>query len=110
MDSRLALPPNTILDGSYRIERVVGSGGFGITYEAEDINLGTMVAIKEYYPFDFGDRDATMSVRPKSERHKQPSNGAAPTSCRRRARSPASSIPASCGSRACSRPTRPPTW
>src|SRR5688500_32262 len=51
--------------------RVVGSGGFGITYEAEDINLGTMVAIKEYYPFDFGDRDATMSVRPKSERHKQ---------------------------------------
>ena len=71
MDSRLALPVNTILDGSYRIERVVGSGGFGITYEAEDINLGTRVAIKEYYPFDFGDRDATMSVRPKSERHKQ---------------------------------------
>jgi serine/threonine protein kinase len=62
---------NTVLDGSYRIMRVVGSGGFGITYEAEDINLGTMVAIKEYYPFDFGDRDATMSVRPKSERHKQ---------------------------------------
>jgi hypothetical protein len=62
---------NTVLDGSYRIARVVGSGGFGITYEAEDINLGTMVAIKEYYPFDFGDRDRTMSVRPKSDRHKQ---------------------------------------
>ena len=71
MDTRLVLPLNTVLDGSYRIMRVVGSGGFGITYEAEDINLGTMVAIKEYYPFDFGDRDATMSVRPKSERHKQ---------------------------------------
>ena len=67
MDSRLALPQNTILDGSYRIERVVGVGGFGITYEAEDLNLGTMVAIKEYYPFDFGDRDATMSVQPKSD-------------------------------------------
>jgi len=71
VDSRLVLPVNTVLDGSYRIARVVGSGGFGITYEAEDINLGTMVAIKEYYPFDFGDRDRTMSVRPKSDRHKQ---------------------------------------
>ena len=41
MDSRLVLPVNTVLDGSYRIVRVVGSGGFGITYEAEDINLGS---------------------------------------------------------------------
>ena len=71
MDSRLGLPVNTVLDGSYRIERVVGSGGFGITYEAEDMNLGTLVAIKEYYPFDFGDRDSTMSVKPKSDRHRQ---------------------------------------
>jgi tRNA A-37 threonylcarbamoyl transferase component Bud32 len=70
LDGRLVLPANTIVDGDYRIMRVVGAGGFGITYEAEDINLGTMVAIKEYYPLDFGDRDANMSVRPKSERHK----------------------------------------
>ena len=35
------LPANTMLDGTYRIARVVGSGGFGITYEAEDINLAT---------------------------------------------------------------------
>jgi hypothetical protein len=33
----------------------VGSGGFGITYEAEDTNLGTLLAIKDYYHFDFGD-------------------------------------------------------
>ncbi|MGE0848249.1 MAG: protein kinase [Hyphomicrobiaceae bacterium] len=71
MDTRLGLPVNTVLDGSYRITRVVGVGGFGITYEAEDVNLATHVAIKEYYPFDFGDRDNTMSVRPKSERHRQ---------------------------------------
>jgi serine/threonine protein kinase len=71
LDSRLTLPPNTVLDVSYRIERVIGSGGFGITYAAEDLNLGTQVAIKEYYPFDFGDRDATMNVRPKSERHEK---------------------------------------
>jgi serine/threonine protein kinase len=71
LDNRLVLPVGTVLDAGYRIMRVVGSGGFGITYEAEDINLGTTVALKEYYPFDFGDRDATMSVKPKSERHKQ---------------------------------------
>jgi serine/threonine protein kinase len=68
---RLALAQNTILDGSYRILREVGSGGFGITYEAEDLNLFTRIAIKEYYPFDFADRDTTLSVRPRSERHKK---------------------------------------
>jgi len=50
VDSRLALPQNTVLDGSYRIERVVGSGGIGMTYEAEDVNLGTQVAIKNTTP------------------------------------------------------------
>ena len=71
MDGRFALPTGTVLDGAYRIVRVVGTGGFGITYEAEDIALGTTVALKEYYPDEFGDRDARMSVRPKSERHRQ---------------------------------------
>ena len=70
MDSRLGLPKNTVLDGSYRIERLIGSGGFGITYRAEDINLKTTVALKEYYPGEFGQRDANLSVRPKSERHR----------------------------------------
>ena len=69
MDSRLTLPVDTLLDGTYRIERVVGAGGFGITYAAEDIKLRTRVALKEYYPLDFGDRDSTMSVKPKSDRH-----------------------------------------
>jgi hypothetical protein len=62
---------NTVLEGDYRIERVVGSGGFAITYAAEDVHLGTTVALKEYYPIDFGDRDRTMSVRPKSDLHKK---------------------------------------
>ncbi|HZT50124.1 MAG TPA: protein kinase [Hyphomicrobiaceae bacterium] len=70
MDDRVVLPVNTVLDGAYRIVRVVGSGGFGITYEAEDIKLRARIALKEYYPSDFGQRVADMSVRPKSERHK----------------------------------------
>jgi TPR repeat protein len=71
LDTRSALPPGTVLDDAYRVVRVVGSGGFGITYEAEDFSLGTTVALKEYYPDEFGDRDARMSVRAKSERHKK---------------------------------------
>ena len=111
MDSRLLLPANTMLDGTYRIARVVGSGGFGITYEAEDINLATLVAIKEYYPFDFGDRDATMSVRPKSDRHKSTfdwgrSNFLLEARTLARFEHPEHRARAA----ACSRPTPPPTW
>ena len=67
LDSRFALPVDTVLSGSYRILRVVGSGGFGITYEAEDKALGAVVGIKEYYPVACADRDNTMRVRPSSE-------------------------------------------
>jgi serine/threonine protein kinase len=69
LDTRADLPANTVIDGTYCIKRKIGGGGFGITYEAEDLGLGTTVALKEYYPADFGDRSATMSVVPKSERH-----------------------------------------
>jgi serine/threonine protein kinase len=66
-DSRLVLPVNTVLGDSYRILRAVASGGFGITYEAEDTGLGAVVAVKEYYPVACADRDNTMSVRPSSQ-------------------------------------------
>lgn len=71
MDYRQVLQTGTVLDGKYRIERVIGSGGFGITYEAFDIGLAAPVAIKEYYPSQFGVRDATHSVRPRSERDRE---------------------------------------
>jgi hypothetical protein len=71
VDDRVVLPVNTVLDNAYRIVRVVGSGGFGITYEAQDIKLNARIAVKEYYPCDFGVRDQTMAVRPKSERHRE---------------------------------------
>jgi serine/threonine protein kinase len=67
MDYRQTLQSGTILDGKYRIERVLGSGGFGITYEAFDLRLAAAVAVKEYFPSQFGLRDATFSVRPRSD-------------------------------------------
>ncbi|HQE74732.1 MAG TPA: bifunctional serine/threonine-protein kinase/formylglycine-generating enzyme family protein, partial [Myxococcota bacterium] len=45
-----SLPAGALLDGKYRIGRVLGAGGFGITYLAVDENLGLRVAIKEYMP------------------------------------------------------------
>ena len=46
----LHLQPNTTLQGGkYRIERVLGQGGFGITYLATQISLNRKVAIKELF-------------------------------------------------------------
>lgn len=45
-----ALFPGTIISGRYQIGRMMGLGGFGITYKARDLQLDTTVAIKEYYP------------------------------------------------------------
>ena len=43
----LALPPGAILNGRYIIGKVLGQGGFGITYTARDYQTGEIVAIKE---------------------------------------------------------------
>ena len=45
-----ALRKGTILSGRYVINRVLGQGGFGITYEAEDYHTKQLVAVKEYFP------------------------------------------------------------
>jgi Protein kinase domain/WD domain, G-beta repeat len=42
--------------GEYEIEAMLGQGGFGITYRAKDVRLGSLVAIKEYFPQTFASR------------------------------------------------------
>ena len=42
------LPSGTILKGRYRVERVLGNGGFGHVYLAIDLQTGQQYAIKEY--------------------------------------------------------------
>lgn len=53
----------------YRIEKVLGQGGFGITYLARDFNLDHEVAIKEYLPMELAVRERDASVQPASDTH-----------------------------------------
>lgn len=46
-----------LLNKRYRIKRILGSGGFGITYAAEDESLVQSVVIKEYFPRDIVGRN-----------------------------------------------------
>ena len=61
MDAKNTLSPGTMLR-QYRLEKVIGQGGFGITYLAYDTELQRNVAIKECYPRDFVSRDGTTVV------------------------------------------------
>ena len=58
------LKQGTLLQGGrYRIEKVLGQGGFGITYLAEQTSLNDKVAIKEFFMKELCDRDSeTMGV------------------------------------------------
>jgi serine/threonine protein kinase/HAMP domain-containing protein len=60
----LALAPGFQLF-EYRIDAVLGQGGFGITYLATDVHLNARVAIKEYLPASCARRASDKSVSPR---------------------------------------------
>ena len=61
-----ALPPGTRFE-EYRLDSVLGAGGFGITYRAYDAHLDKFVALKEYLPVEFATRTAASTVVPHSD-------------------------------------------
>ena len=66
-DERTANAPHqlqtgTVLQGRYLVGRALGQGGFGITYLGWNQYLETRVAIKEYYPSVFVERNATYNT------------------------------------------------
>lgn len=57
------LKRSSILAGKYLVGRVLGEGGFGITYIGLDLNYGYRVAIKEFYPNGYVTRDGASTCR-----------------------------------------------
>ena len=62
---RLALPQGTRID-DFEFHRVLGHGGFGLTYLGWNLRLDIPVAIKEYLPSDLAVREQDLSVVPKA--------------------------------------------
>ena len=67
---RLTLPPGYRIE-SYEIIRALGKGGFGITYQAQDVQIGRMVAIKELLPDSIATRVEGSTVVPQSATHEE---------------------------------------
>jgi len=64
------LPRGARIATSYLIGRVLGRGGFGITYLAWDQARGTRIAIKEYFPLDIAARIGPEEVKSASAKQR----------------------------------------
>ena len=54
--------PGTVLNNRYLIGKVIGQGGFGITYIGRDLTLNVKIALKEYYPNGYVSRSNNVSL------------------------------------------------
>lgn len=55
------LRPGTLLSRRYLVGTAIGQGGFGITYIGRDTRLDMKIAIKEYYPAGYANRNTQVS-------------------------------------------------
>lgn len=58
------MPPYEILNGKYLVGKVIGIGGFGITYIGWDFYQSKKVCIKEYFPKGVAKREQTTTYSP----------------------------------------------
>ena len=65
------LREGTLLDGRYEIRRVIGQGGFGITYEGVNTRIRLRVAVKELYIGECMRRDCEKSCEVQVEEEYQ---------------------------------------
>jgi serine/threonine protein kinase len=64
----LALPPDAVVSGTYRILRKIAAGGMGVVYEAEHVRLaGHKVALKVLMPEVAGNLEALARFRREAE-------------------------------------------
>lgn len=72
---RRSLPLGTMLGNKYLIGRILGSGGFGITYLGLDVSLNRRVAVKEYIPNELASRSRDgLSIICNSPNDQEPFN------------------------------------
>lgn len=55
-DAQYWLGAGSMVGGRYRLEKVLGRGGYGITYRGVDTRLEQLVAVKEYFPVFWASR------------------------------------------------------
>lgn len=65
-EREFVLPGGTLLDNRYQNVGCIGIGGFGLVYLCEDIYLHRNVAIKEYFPPEWAERDGCKVKMKKS--------------------------------------------